>query len=104
MLTNPTPITVEPVPAKVFDKLHVYTLSAIQPTANPQSGSISVELLPCTESGELASGDYVQKMTAPLNPEIMAAVPELAAAFAAVLAAIPATQAYLAEQQEALNE
>jgi uncharacterized protein YecA (UPF0149 family) len=99
MLNNPTPITVEPIPAKVFDKLHVYTLSAIQPTAD--SGSITVELLPATADGELANGSLVQKMTAPLTPEIMQAVPELAAAFQAVLAAIPATQAYLAAQQEA---
>ena len=98
MLTNPTPITTEPVAAKVFDKLHVYTLNAIQPTTD--SGSISVELLPATADGELANGSLVQKMTAPLTPEIMEAVPELAAAFAAVLAAIPATQAYLAAQQE----
>jgi hypothetical protein len=101
MLNNPNPITTEPVAAKVYDRLHVYSLSAIQPTANPQSGSITVELLPATESGELANGSLVQKMTAPLSPEIMQAVPELAAAFAAVLAAIPATQAYLAAQQEA---
>jgi hypothetical protein len=99
MLTNPTPIVTEPVAAKTFDKLHVYSLSAIQPTAD--SGSITVELLPATADGELANGSLVKKMTAPLNPEIMAAVPELAAAFAAVLAAIPATQAYLAAQQEA---
>jgi hypothetical protein len=99
MLNNPTPITVEPIPAKVFDKLHVYTLSAIQPTAD--SGSITVELLPATADGELANGSLVQKMTAPLTPEIMQEVPELAAAFEAVLAAIPATQAYLAAQQEA---
>jgi uncharacterized protein YecA (UPF0149 family) len=98
MLTNPNPITTEPVAAKVYDRLHVYTLSAIQPTTD--SGSITVELLPATESGELANGSLVQKMTAPLNPEIMAAVPELAAAFEAVLAAIPATQAYLAAQQD----
>jgi uncharacterized protein YecA (UPF0149 family) len=98
MLTNPNPITTEPVAAKVYDRLHVYTLSAIQPTAD--SGSITVELLPATADGELANGSLVQRMTAPLNPEIMAAVPELAAAFAAVLAAIPATQAYLAAQQE----
>ena len=98
MLTNPNPIETPAVAAKVYDRLHVYTLSAIQPTAD--SGSITVELLPATESGELANGSLVQKMTAPLNPEIMAAVPELAAAFAAVLAAIPATQAYLAAQQE----
>lgn len=98
MLTNPTPITVEPIPAKVFDKLHVYTLSAIQPTAD--SGSITVELLPATADGELANGSLVQKLTAPLNEEILAAVPELAAAFEAVLSAIPATMAYLAAQHE----
>jgi uncharacterized protein YecA (UPF0149 family) len=98
MLTNPNPITTEPVEAKVYDRLHVYTLSAIQPTAD--SGSITVELLPATADGELANGSLVQKMTAPLTPEIMQAVPELAAAFEAVIAAIPATQAYLASQQE----
>jgi hypothetical protein len=99
MLTNPNPITTEPVAAKVYDRFHVYTLSAIQPTTD--SGSITVELLPATAAGELANGSLVQRMTAPLTPEIMLAVPELAAAFAAVLAAIPATRAYLAAQQEA---
>jgi uncharacterized protein YecA (UPF0149 family) len=98
MITNPTPIEVPAVPAKIYDRLHVYTLSAIQPTTD--SGSITVELLPATADGELANGSLVQRMTAPLDPEIMQAVPELAAAFAAVLAAIPATQAYLAAQQE----
>jgi uncharacterized protein YecA (UPF0149 family) len=98
MLTNPNPITTEPVAAKVYDRLHVYTLSAIQPTSD--SGSITVELLPATADGELANGSLVQRMTAPLTPEIMQAVPELAAAFAAVIAAIPATQAYLAAQEE----
>jgi len=95
MLDNPTPITTEPIPAKVFDKLHVYSLMAIQPTAD--SGSITVELLPATESGELATGDKVQRISAPLYPA-MSEVPELAAAFAAVIAAIPATQAWLAAQ------
>ena len=98
MLTNPNPIETPAVAAKVYDRLHVYTLSAIQPTAD--SGSITVELLPATADGELANGSLVQKMTAPLTPEIMQAVPELAAAFEAVIAAIPATQAYLASQQE----
>jgi uncharacterized protein YecA (UPF0149 family) len=102
MLTNPTPIETPAVAAKVYDRLHVYTLSAIQPTTD--SGSITVELLPATADGELANGSLVQRMTAPLTPEIMAAVPELAAAFAAVLAAIPATQAYLAQQEAPVNE
>ena len=96
MLTNPTPITTDPIPAKVYDKLHLYSLSAIQPTGD--SGSITVELLPATADGELASGDKVQRMSCPLYPAIND-VPELAAAFAAVIAAIPATQAWLAAQQ-----
>jgi hypothetical protein len=102
MIPNPTPIETPAVAAKVYDRLHVYSLSAIQPTTD--SGSITVELLPATADGELANGSLVQRMTAPLDPQIMAAVPELAAAFAAVLAAIPATQAYLASQQEQPNE
>jgi uncharacterized protein YecA (UPF0149 family) len=102
MLNNPNPIETPAVAAKVYDRLHVYSLSAIQPTTD--SGSITVELLPATADGELANGSLVQKMTAPLAPEILSAVPELAAAFAAVLAAIPATQAYLASQQEQPNE
>ena len=66
MLDNQTPITTEPVPAKVFDKLHVYSLSAIQPTAD--SGSITIELLPCSQTGELATGDNVQRLSVPLYP------------------------------------
>ena len=97
MLDNPTPITTEPVPAKVYDKLHLYSLSAIHPTTD--SGNITVELLPATADGELATGDKVQRMSCPLYPAL-SEVPELAAAFAAVLAAIPATQAWLASQNQ----
>ena len=101
MLTNPTPITTEAVAAKVYDKLHLYSLVAMHPTAD--SGSISVELLPATNSGELASGDNVQRLSVPLYPALLE-VPELAAAFEAVLAAIPATRAWLESQQTSNNE
>jgi hypothetical protein len=97
MLNNPNPLTVDPVPAKVYDKLHVYTLNAIQPTND--SGSITVELLPATSSGELATGDKVQRISCPLYPA-MDEVPELRAAFEAIISAIPAAQAWLAAQQE----
>ena len=101
MLTNPTPIETPAVAAKVYDKLHLYSLTAIQPTGDDGngsgSGSITVELLPATADGELASGDNVQRMSCPLYPALNE-VPELAAAFAAVIAAIPATQAWLAAQ------
>ena len=96
LLPNQTPITTEAVAAKVYDKLHLYSLTAIQPTGD--SGSITVELLPATADGELATGDKVQRVSCPLYPAINE-VPELAAAFAAVIAAIPATQAWLAAQQ-----
>ena len=95
MLNNPNPIETPAVAAKVYDRLHVYTLSAIQPTTD--SGSITVELLPATADGELATGDNVQRLSVPLYPALNE-VPELAAAFAAVIAAIPATQAWLAAQ------
>jgi hypothetical protein len=102
MLTNPTPIETPAVAAKVYDKLHLYSLSAIQPTGDSGSGSITVELLPATADGELATGDNVQRVSCPLYPAINE-VPELAAAFAAVIAAIPATQAWLAAEQETLD-
>jgi len=95
MLNNPNPITTEPVAAKVYDRLHVYSLSAIQPTAD--SGSITVELLPATADGELSNGSLVKRISVPLYPTITE-VPELAAAFAAVIAAIPAVQAWQAAQ------
>jgi hypothetical protein len=106
MLTNPTPIETPAVAAKVYDKLHLYSLTAIQPTGDDGngsgSGSITVELLPATADGELATGDKVQRVSCPLYPA-MNEVPELAAAFAAVIAAIPATQAWLAAEQETLD-
>jgi len=97
MLPNPNPIETPAVAAKVYDKLHLYSLVAMHPTGD--SGTITVELLPMTSDGELASGDKVQRLSCPLYPALNE-VPELAAAFAAVLAAIPATQAWLAAQQE----
>ena len=100
MLDNPTPIETPAVAAKVYDKLHLYSLVAMHPTGD--SGSITVELLPATADGELASGDKVQRMSCPLYPALNE-VPELAAAFQAVIAAIPAVQAWLAAEQETLD-
>jgi hypothetical protein len=100
MLTNPTPIELPAVEAKIYDKLHVYSLSAIQPTSD--SGSITVELLPATADGELANGSLVQRLSVPLYPALNE-VPELAAAFTAVLAAIPAVIAWQAAEQETLD-
>jgi hypothetical protein len=45
----------------------------------------------------------VQRLSVPLYPALLE-VPELAAAFEAVLAAIPATRAWLESQQTSNNE
>jgi hypothetical protein len=96
MLTNPTPITSDPVPARVFDRLHVLSLSATAPST--ESGVLTVELIPSTQDGILAPMNTVQRISCPLYPTLNE-VPQLKAAFEAVLAAIPATQAYIAAQQ-----
>lgn len=95
MLTNPTPITVDPVPTRVFDRLHVLSLTANSP--KPNSGVLTVELIPSTQDGVLAPLNMVQRISCPLHPTLDE-VPELQAAFAAVLSAIPATQAYLDQE------
>jgi len=95
MIINPNPITTEPVPAKVYDRLYVSSLTATQ--SKEHGGYIGVELLPMTANGELAPRENMQRISCHLEPA-MDEVPELAAAFAAVLAAIPATKAWLDTQ------
>lgn len=98
MITNPNPITTDPVPAKVYDQLYVASLTATQ--SKQYGGHIICELLPMTSSGELAPRDTVQRISCHMEPA-MAAVPELEAAFNAVIAAIPATKAWIDLQTNA---
>jgi hypothetical protein len=86
-ILNPTPIEIPSVPAKVYSKLHILSLVARQPTAT--SGGIALELLPTTEEGDFAGPELLQRYNAPLYPTLEE-VPELAAAFEAIAAAIPA--------------
>jgi hypothetical protein len=95
MLTNPNPIEVPAVAARVYDKLHLFSLAAENPKTG--KGMLSVNLLPATSDGEVASFDKVQRIGCHLHPALEE-VPELAVAFAAIIAAIPATQAWLAAQ------
>lgn len=91
MITNPTPLETPAVEAKVYTKLHVAELHAISPTTT--SGVLAVRLRPATDSGELAPKELEQFHRIALFPT-MNEVPELAAAFQAVLAAIPAVIAW----------
>lgn len=86
-ISNPAPIELPPVPAKVYNKLHVLSLTARQPTAT--RGNITFKLIPTTEDGEFANQELVKHYDAPLYPTAEE-VPELAAVFEAINAAIPA--------------
>ena len=94
MINNPNPITTEPVPSKVFDKLHPYYLSVTQNIDG--TGTIAIELIPCNENGEVAP--VSEKIICPLTTDSLQAVPELQSAYNAVIAAIPATKAWLNSQ------
>lgn len=94
MLNNPNPIVTDPVPAKIFDKLHVYSLNATQEADG--TGMIYLELIPCNNSGEFAP--VSEKITCPLSPATLQAIPELKTAFDAIIAAISPTKAWLNSQ------
>jgi len=95
MITNPTPIEIPAAESKTYDKLHIFSLNARQPSAT--TGSIFVDLLPATSSGELADERLMQRISVTLHPALEQ-VPELQAAFDAVIAAIPAVLAWQASQ------
>jgi len=95
MITNPNPIQIPASESKTFDKLHIFSLNARQPSAT--TGSISLEMLPATSTGELADERLMQRVSVTLHPALEE-VPELQAAFAAIVAAIPAVLAWKAAQ------
>ena len=99
MITNPTPIVTEAVPLKTYDELWIYSLNAISPTTS--SGSITIELLPYNRSlNELGPSNARIVLSTDKFFEALEQVPELTAAFQAVIAAIPAPRQWIADKAE----
>lgn len=99
MITNPTPIVTEAVPLKTYDELWIYSLNAMSPSTS--SGSITIELLPYNRSlNELGPSDAKITLTTDKFFEALEQVPELAAAFQAVINAVPATRQWIADKAE----
>lgn len=94
-----TKITVPAVEAKTFDKLYIYNLSAHSPVVGV--GSLRLELLPF-DGQTLGPASEMVTFSSDKLFEVLAAVPEAAAAFEAITQAIPALLAYQASQA-ALN-
>lgn len=98
MIPNPTPVITDPVPSKTYDELWIYSLTAISPTVD--SGRISIELLPYNRTlNELGPSNAKLTLTTDKFFQALQEVPELAAAFNAVIAAVPATRAWIEAQQ-----
>jgi len=93
------PVTVAPVPEKVYDAQHILDLNVRSHKTG--EGQIHISTAPLhSESGEILK----QQQTAIREDlwEIAANVPEAAAAIQAVYAAVPAIQAYI-ESRDAEN-
>lgn len=96
-------ITIPSVAEKTFSEQWVYNLIVHAPS--PTSGRVSVELLPYnSQTGELGPSEYIQSFSTDKLWEAIQEVPEMATAFNAVIAAVPAMKAWLTAQQEENNE
>lgn len=104
MIPNPTPVITDPVPSKTYDELWIYSLTAISPTVD--SGRISIELLPYNRTlNELGPNAAKLTLTTDKFFQALNEIPELAAAFQAVIAAVPATRAWIeAQNTEVVSE
>ena len=95
-----TSFKVPAVKAQTFDKAWIYNLSAHAPTTS--SGSLRLELLPF-DGATLGPASGLITFTTDKLFEVLAAVPEAAAAFDAITKAVPALLAYQ-KAQDALKQ
>lgn len=98
MITNDNPVTIPAVAEKTFDEQWVYNLIVHAPT--PTTGRVAIELLPYNEeTKEIGPSQFMQSFSTDKLWEAVEEVPEMQAAFAAIIAAVPAMKAWLAAQQ-----
>jgi len=97
MIPIPKPVT---IPAKSYDANLITELSIT--ADSPSAGRMAMRLLPYNvASGETAPKEFEQRFVCNDLFRAIAEVPELAAAYAAVLAAVPPTLTWSAEQAAA---
>lgn len=102
IIPSPEPVEVPAVAAKTFDSLWLYSLSALMPS--PEGGRLSAEFIPVnSETGEMLPG-ATQTISTDKLPQALAEVPELQAAFAAVVAAVEPVRAWIAQQEGGTDE
>lgn len=103
MLFLDTPVTSEPVAPKTFPIAWIYNL-AIKAHDPNSEGSLFLEILPMSADGGLYWKDGPIQITTDELYLAMTQVPELAASFAAILAAVKPTQAWVEARRVELKK
>lgn len=97
-LANPTPFTVDATEAKTFPHRWLYSINVMAPSPTAEARG-SIDILPYNgDTGEVLPGQHTTVATDKLF-KALAEVPELAAAFDAILAAVAPFEAWVAAQE-----
>lgn len=101
-ITSDTPLEIPATKKKVYDQLFIYNLVAHAPSTT--TGKIRIELLPFdSTTGDLGPSENMLTLETNELWKCIAEVPEVKAAFDAIIAAIPAVKTWVAAQEELKN-
>jgi len=101
-LSNPTPVTTEPVASKDFPHLWLYNIRVHAPSVT--TGSITIETLPYnSETQEIGSGSNMVSIQTDDLWKAVNEVSEVAQAMGAIFNAVEVLRTWSAQQAEALN-
>ena len=96
-IANETPLVLPPTPGEAFPHLWLYGITVIAPTIF--SGAISIDALPFNAAtGQMASGDHVQRVQTDLLWLAAKEVPEVDAAIGAIVAAFDPLKKWIASR------
>jgi hypothetical protein len=97
MITADTTITVPAVAEKTFPHLWIYNLIIHSPATDV--GRVEAEFLPYNaDTGEIGSASGMTTISSDKLWQAVAEVPEMKAAFDAIVAAVPAMKVWIAAQ------
>lgn len=101
-ILSDTPLEIPATTKKVFDQLFIYNLVAHAPSIT--TGKIRLELLPFNSTtGDLGPSANMTTLETNELWKCIAEVPEVKAAFDAIIDAIPALKVWIAAQEELNN-
>lgn len=97
-IPHPNPVQIPATEAKTFPHVWLYNIGVHAPAID--RGSIRIETLPCNmDTGEIASGDYMQPLQTDKLWQAAGEVPEVAAAMGAIIAAVGPLAAWIKAQE-----